>query len=94
MRTRLLKAKNDLTKKAGEKRWKKVAARLHKAEQSAKAWRPARGGFGALAAGLDEVRRDGRKAMARARESGDARDLHAWRKLVKAHWYELRLLGP
>ena len=54
--------------------------------------RPSHRRFGALAPGIRQAYRGGRKAMARARSSRRAADFHEWRKQVKTLWYQLRLL--
>jgi len=48
-------------------------------------------GWSSLDDGLERVARDGRKAMAAARETGRADDFHEWRKQVKylRHQFEL-----
>lgn len=48
----------------------------------------------ALRAGLERTWRRARKAMKTARRTGDIEALHEWRKRVKDHWYQARLLTP
>ena len=48
----------------------------------------------ALRAGLERTWARARKAMKTAKTSGDIEALHAWRKRVKDHWYQARLLTP
>ena len=38
------------------------------------------------------LRRTYKRARSRMRDGADAKDLHAWRSLVKGHWYHIRLL--
>jgi CHAD domain-containing protein len=65
-------------------------------------WQVAANGFAALAPGLERTWTRARKAQAdaaaaRARdgETGFAAEpFHEWRKRVKAHWYQARLLAP
>jgi len=45
--------------------------------------------FDALAAGLRQTYREGRRAM---RTASSAHELHEWRKAVKTHWYHVQLL--
>lgn len=49
-------------------------------------------GFDALAPGLQERYRRGRKAMNSARKQPTPESYHEWRKRVKDHWYHVRLL--
>jgi CHAD domain-containing protein len=42
---------------------------------------------------MEQTFRDGRKALAVVRKSGRAEDFHEWRKRVKDHWYQVRLLN-
>jgi CHAD domain-containing protein len=89
----LLESKNDTIKKSGgRKRLVEAARLLKKQARSARNWNPAGRKFKPLARALHAVRQEGRRAMKRARERGDADDFHAWRKIVKAYWYQLRLL--
>lgn len=55
-------------------------------------WRLTEKGFKAIAGGLAQVYGQGHKAFARAYASGDDEDFHEWRKQVKYHWYQVRLL--
>jgi len=48
----------------------------------------------ALRAGLERTLRRARTAMKTAKKSGDIEALHDWRKRVKDHWYQARLLTP
>ncbi|WP_158238393.1 MULTISPECIES: CHAD domain-containing protein [Luteimonas] len=57
-------------------------------------WRLEDDGFDAFAGGLRTTYRRGRKAMRRARRTGDDEAFHDWRKRCKAHAFHLRLLRP
>ena len=48
----------------------------------------------ALRAGLERTWARARKAMKAARRHDDIEHLHEWRKRVKDHWYQARLLTP
>lgn len=48
----------------------------------------------ALRKGLERTLRDAKVALARAQTREDIEDLHEWRKRVKDHWYQCRLLTP
>jgi len=69
-----------------------VDAKLRAIRRDAKAWRPSHRNFRALAGGMRRTFRRARKTLARARHTGRAEDFHAWRKQVKALWYDLRLI--
>lgn len=47
-----------------------------------------------LTEGLAQTRERARAAMRLARDRHSAESLHAWRKRVKDHWYQARLLSP
>ena len=47
-----------------------------------------------LRAGLARTWERARKAMTEAQETGEIEPLHDWRKRVKDHWYQARLLAP
>ncbi len=65
---------------------------LRQTQQSIRYWPLETDGFPAIAEGLERTFRDGREAMARARKTGRREDFHEWRKRVKDHWYQVRLL--
>jgi len=67
---------------------------LHAARERLTRWPLADGGFAALAPGLRQSYRQGRRRMADAQASGADEDLHEWRKRVKDLWYHTRLLEP
>jgi len=93
VRRRLAAETREAMESAGrEGAWKKVDRDLRRLRKSARKWRQAHTGFGALAPGLRRAHRCGRKALARARKQQGAADFHEWRKAVKALWYGLRLL--
>ena len=70
-----------------------LAAELRKVRGTIRNWPLKTDGFKAIAAGAEETFRAGRKALAVARKSGRAEDFHEWRKRVKDHWYQVRLLN-
>jgi CHAD domain-containing protein len=49
-------------------------------------------GFTAIAPGLEQAFKRGRKAMSEARKHPSPQSFHEWRKRVKDHWYHVRLL--
>jgi CHAD domain-containing protein len=69
-----------------------IDAKLRAIRRDVKGWQPSHRGFRALAGGLRRTFRLGRKALARARRTERPEDFHAWRKQVKALWYDLRLI--
>jgi CHAD domain-containing protein len=93
IRRRLAEEKQAAMESAGRDRaWKIVQGELRAVRKSAKRWRQAHRGLGAMAAGIHRAHRAGRKAQARARQRQRAADFHEWRKAMKALWYALRLL--
>ncbi len=68
--------------------------RLVKGRNRVARWTLKADGFDALAGGLAKTYSRGRRAMARAYATADSVDFHEWRKRVKYHWYQLRLLQP
>lgn len=56
-------------------------------------WRFDGRGFGAIRPGLEDTLADARRAMHVVAASRRSDDGHEWRKLVKAHWYHVRVLG-
>lgn len=48
--------------------------------------------FDSLVGGVETTYQRGRKAMVRARKSGNPDDFHEWRKRAKYLWYQIRLL--
>jgi CHAD domain-containing protein len=77
---------------AAHKLMPNLAGALQQARQSVRYWPLETDGFAAIEAGLEKTFRDGRKALAQARKSGRREDFHEWRKRVKDHWYQVRLL--
>ncbi|TNC65980.1 CHAD domain-containing protein [Rubellimicrobium roseum] len=57
-------------------------------------WHLRREGWDAIEPGLQATWTAARRAMAAARENPDPDALHEWRKRVKDHWYQARLLKP
>lgn len=73
--------------------WTEAADDLRVLQKAAGKWRPRHRGFGALEPGIQAAVRRARKAMMRAKKSGQAADFHEWRKAAKSLWYLLRLIG-
>jgi len=75
-----------------------VDAELDALRRQARRWRLAAEGWPALAPGLAATWRDcrrGLRASARAQATGGGSEpLHDWRRVVKRHWYQARLLTP
>jgi len=68
--------------------------RLKKTRESARNWAsPSIKSAGMIAIIAGSYRRS-RKAMKRARATGQSATLHQWRKEVKTLWYQLRLVRP
>lgn len=55
-------------------------------------WRLSARGFAALDGGLARTWRQARRGLARATADPSGAELHEWRKRVKDHWYQARLL--
>lgn len=60
--------------------------------QRARNWPLSKDGFQAIAPGLENRYRLGRKAMGVAGKDSGPENYHEWRKRVKDHWYHVRLL--
>ena len=70
-----------------------IARALHRAAKGVQRWPVLdNDGFPALAPGLEETYRRGRKAMASARKKPRPENFHDWRNVLKEHWYHVRLL--
>jgi CHAD domain-containing protein len=69
-----------------------LTAALRQTQRTIRYWPLETDGFPAIEAGLEQTFRAGRKAMANARKTGRREDFHEWRKRVKDHWYQVRLL--
>ncbi len=57
-------------------------------------WTLCEDGFDAIAPGLETTWTKARRAMKHALRSGEDDAVHEWRKRVKDHWYQARLLEP
>jgi CHAD domain-containing protein len=69
-----------------------LATELLTARQTVKYWPLETDGFRAIEPGIEKTVRDGRKNLRQARRTGRREDFHEWRKRVKDHWYQVRLL--
>lgn len=69
-----------------------AATSLRRASKRVKRWPLAGDEFDAIAPGLEESYRSGRKALASARKDPRPEAFHELRKRVKDHWYHVRLL--
>lgn len=90
--TRMRKAETeaaDLDARFAEARALLVAAR-----ERAASWRLDADGWEALAPGVERSYGRARKEMARAARKPTGERHHEWRKWVKYHWYQTRLLSP
>jgi CHAD domain-containing protein len=74
-------------------RLKEFAAQMHNGRRRIEDWRFDEAGFDALAPGLKQTYRRGRRALKRAYADPAPENFHQWRKHVKYHWYQMRLLG-
>jgi len=74
------------------KAWLKIDRQLRRLRRGAKRWSLRDRGFDALAPGLRDTYRRGRKAMGQALDTQQATDFHEWRKAMKTLWYLLRLV--
>src|SRR3984893_690904 len=69
-----------------------IAASLRAASKRVKAWPLQTDGFPAIAPGLRQTFRRGRKALVQVQDCPRPENYHEWRKRVKDHWYHVRLL--
>ena len=69
-----------------------IHARMSEARRRVETWTVREEGFGAIRAGLERTYRRARREMRRTLEDPTVEHLHAWRKSVKYHWYQMRLL--
>lgn len=60
----------------------------------AQTWHLKADGFGTLAGGLEKTWTQARARMAPALADPSVEAVHEWRKRVKDHWYQARLLSP
>jgi CHAD domain-containing protein len=75
-----------------EERARALARELEEVPSRAADWPLAHKGFAALAPGLELSYRRGRKALKQAYRDPTDERFHEWRKRVKDHWYQCRLL--
>lgn len=57
-------------------------------------WPLGKGSWKLIGPGLTHCYRRGRRELRRTREEPSAERVHQWRKRVKDHWYQLRILTP
>jgi CHAD domain-containing protein len=69
-----------------------VVFALERASERVRSWPLHATGFAALARGLERAFHRGQRALAHARENPTPEAFHEWRKRVKDHWYDMRLL--
>lgn len=87
-----LEARVDAQDDAGRQR-AEAATALEEARREAENWRLDGEGFALFAAGVRRSYRDGRAALKKVRRKSAHDELrHEWRKRVKDHWYQARLL--
>ncbi|MDQ2944598.1 MAG: CHAD domain-containing protein [Acidobacteriota bacterium] len=70
-----------------------VRTALHACMKSVKRWPLQLDGFPAIAPGIETTFRRARMAMKYARKHQEPENFHEWRKRVKDHWYQTRLLS-
>ncbi|SMH32541.1 CHAD domain-containing protein [Maritimibacter sp. HL-12] len=66
---------------------------LAEVRDRSEAWRISGRGFKPLRKGLKKTYKNARQAMRDADDSGAPTAFHEWRKRVKAHWYQSRMLA-
>ena len=71
---------------------KSATAALRSIDKRVERWPLKNDGFAAIAGGLEKRYRNGRRAMSLAQKNGAPEKYHEWRKRVKDHWYQVRLL--
>jgi hypothetical protein len=98
LRRRLAALQREATRDVRRGRqWSRLPRTLRRIRDGVRGWDAGHHQFGALEAGIRQSLEEGRDALSRARRSHRSDDFHAWRKAVKALWYQLRLLeecGP
>ena len=67
---------------------------MMQARKRARRWRIAGDGFESLGPGIRKSYKGAQRAMAEAAKQPTAEAVHEWRKRVKDHWYQTRLLCP
>jgi CHAD domain-containing protein len=93
IRKGLLASKQDMEQHAGiSDAVRRAVSALRSIQKRVDGWPLKRDGFQAIAPGLEDRYRRGRKAMAVAQKDDAPENYHEWRKRVKDHWYHVRLL--
>lgn len=91
--SRRLRARIPVQPAAAEQGHGAVAEELDRVRRALRGASLSNRGFRLLGVGLSKTYSDGRKALRRLRRSRTDNELrHAWRKRVKDHWYQTRLL--
>jgi len=85
--------------RAGQQQYKKQVLRgaaesLSVARQRVEGWQINGEGFSALAPGLRQVYKRGRRSYQRSLVERTTENLHEWRKQVKYLWYQVFILNP
>ena len=93
IRQALVKRKHRVDREAHvEEAMSWVAATLQAVGKRVKAWPLEADGFEAIRPGLKTAFRRARQSLAFARKHRASEDFHEWRKCLKYHWYQVRLL--
>jgi CHAD domain-containing protein len=94
IRRRLAARKRQVDKEAkASDLFGKVSSALHACVKRVEKWPLQLDGFAAIAPGIETTFRRARKAMKHARKHPEPENFHQWRKRVKDHWYQTRLLS-
>jgi len=72
----------------------RASAILREQHTQVNGWRLKRAGFRRVSQGLEDTCRRARRAMLSAFAHQTAENFHAWRRRVKAHWFQVRLIEP
>jgi CHAD domain-containing protein len=67
---------------------------MTKARKRARRWSIADDGFDAIEPGVRKTYKSAQRAMVDASKKATPEAVHEWRKRVKDHWYQARLLSP
>lgn len=78
----------------GRRAMRKLRRALHQQQDGVARWTPDSDRWKVVGLGLEGCYRRARKSMHRAYREPNGDTFHAWRRAVKAHRYQLRLLSP